>query len=58
MSTHKIKHPKTLQKSLHLEYYISTLHKKIHPHIVDILFMIELQNNFEFQVSNVIQKYW
>ena len=47
-STHKIKQPKNLQKSLHLEYYISTHHNKFHPQIVNILFVIELQNNFEF----------
>ena len=54
-STQKIKQPKHLQKSLHLEYYISTDHNKFHPQIVNILFSIELQNNFEFQVSNFIQ---
>ena len=47
-STHKIKQPKNLQKSLHLEYYISTHHNKFHPQIVNILFVIKLQNNFEF----------
>ena len=57
-STHKIKQPKNLQKSLHLEYYISTNHNKFHVQIVNILFVIKLQKNFEFQVSNFIQKYW
>ena len=57
-STHKIKKLKDLKKSPHLEYYISTNHQKIHPQIVNILFTIEFQNNFEFQVSNFIQKYW
>ena len=28
--THKIKQPKDLKKSLHLEYYISTHYKNIH----------------------------
>jgi hypothetical protein len=39
MSTHKIKEPKNLQKSLHLEYYISTYHNKFHVQIVNILFI-------------------
>ena len=47
-STHKIKQPKNLQKSLHLEYYISTHHNKFHSQIVNILFVIKLQKNFEF----------
>ena len=56
-STHKIKQPKNLPKSLNLEYYISMHHKKIHPQIVNILFIIEIQNNFEFQASNFRQDY-
>ncbi len=55
--THKIKHPKNLQKSLYLEYYIISHHNKFHPHIVNILFVIELQNNFLFYVSKFIEKY-
>jgi len=51
-----MKHPKKLQKSLHLKYYIITHHKKFHPHIVYIVFVIELQNNFVFYVSNFIEK--
>ena len=54
-STHKIKQPKNLQKSLHLEYYISTHHNKSHPQTVNILFIVELQKNIEFYVSNFIQ---
>ena len=46
--THKTKQPKNLQKSLHLEYYISTNHNKFHSQIVNILFVIDLQKNFEF----------
>jgi hypothetical protein len=49
--THKMKQPKTLQKSLHLEYYISTHLNKFHPQIVNTLFVIEFQNIFEFQVK-------
>ena len=52
-----MKQLKYLQKLQHLEYYISTHHNKFHPKIVNILFVIELQNNFEFGVSNCIQKY-
>ena len=55
-STHRIKQPKNLQKSQHLEYYISTHPNKFHLQIVNILFEIELQNNFEFQVSGFIKK--
>ena len=47
-STHRSKQPKNLQKSIHFEYYISTNHKKFHLQIVNILFVIDLQNNFEF----------
>ena len=54
--TIKIKHPKNLQKSLHLKYYIITYHNKFHPHIVNILFVIELQDNFLFYVSKFIEK--
>ena len=57
-STHKIKQPKNLQRTQNLDYYISIHHEKFHPQIVNILFLIELQNNFQFQVSNFIQKYW
>ena len=46
-STHRIKQAKYLQKSLHLEYHILTYRNKFHPQIVNILFEIELQNNFE-----------
>ena len=56
--THKIKQPKNLQKSLHLEYYILTHHNKFHPQIVNILFVIKLQNNFEFYIPKFIEKYW
>ncbi len=44
--------PKNLQKSLHLECYISTHHNKIHSQIVNILFVVELQTNlnFKFQI--------
>jgi hypothetical protein len=56
LRTIKIKHPKNLQKSLHLKYYIITQYNKFHPHIVNILFVIELQNNFLFDVSKFIKK--
>ena len=47
-STHRIKKPKKLQKPLHLEYHILTYKNKFHLQNVKILFVIELQNNFEF----------
>ena len=47
-STHKIKQPRELHKSLLLEQDISTHHKRIHPQNLNLLFIIEIQNNFEF----------
>ena len=38
----KFKQPKNLQKSLQLEYYISTHHNKFHSQIVIILLLIKL----------------
>ena len=55
---HNIKQPNNLQKSLHLEYYNLTHHNKFHPQIVNIIFLIKLQNNFEFYISEFIEKYW
>ena len=51
----KIKKQKNLQKPLHLEHYISTHDNKFHLQIVNILFIIKLQNNFEFNVSKFMQ---
>ena len=39
-----------------MECYISTHHKSFHPQTVNILFVIELYNNFESQVPNFIKK--
>ena len=49
--THKLKQRKNLQISLHLEYFISTHRNKFHPQIVNILFVVELQDDFEFQIE-------
>jgi hypothetical protein len=57
-SPYKIKQLKNLQISLHLEYFILANQNKFHVQVFNILFVIKVQENFQFQVSIFIQKYW
>ena len=56
-SIHKIIQTLSSKKHYNESIKFQPHHDRFHPRIVNISFIIELQNNFEFQVSNFIQKY-